>query len=56
MSGMNLAELRDAAEYRDVWSKLTMAIAGTHPVDSTRWWYLGEGERNGGYHDQLVSM
>ena len=36
MSGMNLAERRDAAEDRDVWRKLTMAIARTQRADSAR--------------------
>jgi len=35
-SGMNLAELRDAVEDRDLWRKLTMTIARALRVDSTR--------------------
>ena len=31
-SGMNLAELRDAAEDRDLRGKLTMSIARTHVI------------------------
>src|SRR6218665_1306310 len=36
MSGMNLAELRDAVEDRDVWRKLTMSIARTLRVEGAR--------------------
>jgi len=36
MSGMNLAELRDAVEDRDVWRKLTLSIARTLRVEGTR--------------------
>ena len=36
MSGMNLAELRDAVEVRDVWRKLTISIARTLRVEGTR--------------------
>ena len=37
MSGMNLAELRDAVEDRALWRKLTRMIARALRVDSTRW-------------------
>jgi len=37
MSGMSLTELRDAAEDRDLWRKLTMAIAKTLQADNIRW-------------------
>ena len=36
MSGMNLTELRNAAEDRDFWRKLTLVIARALRVDSTR--------------------
>ena len=36
MPGMNLAELRDAAEDRDLWRRLIMTIARTLRADSTR--------------------
>ena len=36
MSGMNLMELRDAVENRDVWRKLTMSIARTLLVEGAR--------------------
>ena len=35
-SGMNLAELRDAVEDRDVWRELTMSITRTLRVEGTR--------------------
>ena len=37
LSGMKLAELRDATEDRDLWRQLTMVIARTLRVDSTKW-------------------
>src|SRR6218665_2703447 len=36
MSGMNLDELRDRAEDRRLWRKLTMTVAMTHRVHSKR--------------------
>src|SRR6218665_129992 len=36
MSGMNLGELRDVVEVRDVWRKLTISIARTLRVEGTR--------------------
>jgi len=36
MLGMSLAELRDVAEDREVWRKLSMKIDRTHRADSTR--------------------
>src|SRR6218665_1585702 len=37
MSGMNLAELRDAVEDLDLWRKLTITIAKALRPDSTTW-------------------
>ena len=37
MSGMNLAELRDAVKDWDWWRKLTMTIARALRADGTRW-------------------